>query len=247
MAPYLGRIRSKIAALLGVENARKEGLYIELAQGSTLFDLVYWLQIVFSAGIATLGLVMNSPAVIIGAMLISPLMGPILAAGLALASGDLVLGIRSMTKIFFSAVAAVGFSVLLVIVLPFRELTSEISARTEPNTLDLFIALFSGAVGSIAVCRDVKGVATSIPGVAIAVALMPPLCVAGYGLGVMITFDASVGGRVAYGGGLLFLTNLVAITFTAMIIFLAIKLVTGRVRKAVEEWEHADPESAFIL
>lgn len=243
----LGSLRSRIAKLLGVEADRKESLYIDLSRGSTLFDLVYWLQIIFSSGIATLGLVMNSVAVIIGAMLISPLMGPILAAGLALASGDLVLGIRSITKIFLSSLSAVLFSVLLVIVLPFRELTSEIAARTEPNTLDLLIALFSGAVGSIAVCRDVKGIATSIPGVAIAVALMPPLCVTGYGLGLMMTSDTSTGWRVASGGGLLFLTNLVAITFMAMIVFLAIKLSTASVRRRAEDWEHTDPESAFIL
>ncbi|PYT01745.1 MAG: hypothetical protein DMF63_02560 [Acidobacteria bacterium] len=243
----LASLQTKFAKLLGAESSRKETLYIELSRGSTLLDLVYWLQIVFSAGIATLGLVMNSPAVIIGAMLISPLMGPILASGLALASGDLILGIRSITKLFLSCFSAVLFSVLLVIILPFRELTGEIAARTEPNILDLLIALFSGAIGSIAVCRDVKGIATSIPGVAIAVALMPPLCVAGYGLGLMITFDTSSGWRIASGGGLLFLTNLVAITFMAMVVFLVIRLSSLIVRRRAEDWEHSDPESAFIL
>ena len=243
----LAAFRGGIARLLGVEAGNKENLYIELSRGATLYDLVYWLQILFSAGIATLGLVMNSPAVIIGAMLISPLMGPILAAGLALASGDMALGLRSLAKLFLSSALAIGFAVLLVAILPFREMTDEISARTQPNTLDLVIALFSGAVGSIATCRDVKGVATSIPGVAIAVALMPPLCVAGYGLGLILTFDAQTGWRVASGGGLLFLTNLVAITFTAMIVFLAIRLYTPRVRERAEEWGHSDPESALIL
>ena len=243
----IAAFRARIAKLLGVEADNKENLYIELSRGATLYDLVYWLQILFSAGIATLGLVLNSPAVIIGAMLISPLMGPILAAGLALASGDMALGLRSLAKLFLSSVLAIGFAVLLVAILPFREMTDEITARTQPNTLDLVIALFSGAVGSIAVCRDVKGVATSIPGVAIAVALMPPLCVAGYGLGLILTFDVQTGWRVASGGGLLFLTNLVAITFTAMIVFLAIRLYTPRVRERAEEWGHQDPESAFIL
>ncbi len=238
---------SRVAKLLGVEAERKETLYIELSRGATLYDFVYWLQILFSAGIATLGLVMNSPAVIIGAMLISPLMGPILAAGLALASGDMILGLRSVAKLILSSALAILFAVFLVSILPFREMTDEIAARTQPNTLDLVIALFSGAVGSVAVCRDVKGVATSIPGVAIAVALMPPLCVAGYGLGLILTFDTATGWRVAAGGGLLFLTNLVAITFTAMIVFLAIRLYTPRVRERAEEWGHQDPESTFIL
>lgn len=243
----LARLREQFARLLGVQPDRKENLYIELSKGATLKDLIYWLQILFSAGIATLGLVMNSPAVIIGAMLISPLMGPILAAGLSLASGDLILGIRSIAKILLSCILAILFTILLVVILPFREMTSEIAARTQPNTLDLVIALFSGAVGSIAVCRDVKGVATSIPGVAIAVALMPPLCVAGYGLGLMLTFDVSAGWRISSGGGLLFLTNLVAITFTAMVVFLAVRLSTRRVKARAEEWGHEDEESVFIL
>ena len=239
--------RARVALLIGVEAEKKENLYLELSRGATVFDLVYWLQILFAAGIATLGLVMNSPAVIIGAMLISPLMGPILAAGLALASGDVILGVRSVVKLFLSCATAVAFAVLLVALLPFREMTDEIAARTQPNTLDLFIALFSGAVGSIAVCREVKGVATSIPGVAIAVALMPPLCVAGYGLGLILTFDRATGWRVASGGGLLFLTNLVAITFTAMLVFLAVKLSTAQIRKRAEEWGHEDPETLFFL
>jgi uncharacterized hydrophobic protein (TIGR00271 family) len=247
LARNVAKFRFRFERMLGVESHRKKDLYLELSRGATLFDLVYWLQILFSSGIATLGLVMNSPAVIIGAMLISPLMGPILAAGLALASGDVILGVRALAKIFLSCGLAVVFAVVLVALLPFREMTNEIAARTQPNTLDLFIALFSGLVGSIAVCRDVKGIATSIPGVAIAVALMPPLCVAGYGIGLVVTLDPATGWRIASGGGLLFLTNLVAITFTAMIVFLVVRLSTAEVKKSAETWEHNDPESAFLL
>ena len=79
----------------------------------------------------------------------------------------------------------------------------------------------------MAICREVKGVVTSIPGVAIAVALMPPLCVVGYGIGLMLVFDAATGWRVASGGGLLFLTNLVAITLTAMLVFIALRIDTA--------------------
>ncbi|HRH45305.1 MAG TPA: DUF389 domain-containing protein [Pyrinomonadaceae bacterium] len=241
------RFRNKAAKSLGVNLERKEELYLDLSRAATLQDAVYWLQILFAAGIATLGLVLNSPAVIIGAMLISPLMSPILASGLAFATGDLVLGLRAILKLFLSCVTAITFALILVVFLPFREMTAEITARTQPNTLDLLIALFSGAVGSIAICREVKGVVTSIPGVAIAVALMPPLCVVGYGFGLGLTLDISTGWRIASGGGLLFLTNLVAITFTAMVVFLAVELSTPHVRERAEDWEHHDPESAFIL
>ncbi len=241
------RFRNLTARWLGVKPERKEDLYFDLLGAATLADAVYWLQILFAAGIATLGLVLNSPAVIIGAMLISPLMSPILASGLAFATGDLVLGLRAIFKLFLSCTVAISFAVLLVVLLPFREMTTEIAARTQPNTLDLLIALFSGAVGSIATCREVKGVVTSIPGVAIAVALMPPLCVVGYGIGLLLVFDQATGMRVATGGGLLFLTNLVAITFTAMLVFVALKINTAEVREKAEEWEQIDPESSFVI
>lgn len=231
----------------GVSPERKIDLFIDLSRAATLKDAVYWLQIIFASGIATLGLVLSSPAVIIGAMLISPLMNPILASGLALATGDLVLGLRAVVNLILSCGAAICFAVLLVVLLPFREMTPEIAARTQPNVLDLLIALFSGAIGSVAICREVKGVVTSIPGVAIAVALMPPLCVVGYGIGLMLAFDSATGWRVASGGGLLFLTNFVAITLMAMLVFLVLRMDTAKVRDRGDEWKRTDAESSFII
>lgn len=240
------RFRDWFADHLGVDQERKRVLYTDLSSAATLRDATYWLQILFAAGIATLGLVLNSPAVIIGAMLISPLMGPILSAGLALATGDFVLGLRAITNLALSCVVAIIFAVLLVGLLPFKEMTNEIAARAQPTTLDLVVAFFSGAIGSIATCKQVKGVVTSIPGVAIAVALMPPLCVVGYGIGYAFSVSGSEGMRVARGGGLLFLTNLVAITFTAMIVFLALHIDTPAVRQRIEEWRASDLESEWF-
>jgi uncharacterized hydrophobic protein (TIGR00271 family) len=242
----INRVRGWFAKKLGVGRERKAHIYVDLSRSVTLFDPAYWLQILFAAGIATLGLILNSPAVIIGAMLISPLMGPILAGGLALASGDVVLGLRAVVNLALSCLAAVLFAVLLVMLLPFKEMTAEIAARTQPTTLDLVVALFSGAIGSIATCKEVKGVVTSIPGVAIAVALMPPLCVVGYGLGLAVSLNGAEGVRVARGGGLLFLTNLVAITFMAMIVFLLLHLDTREVKREVRRWRMADQESMWV-
>lgn len=242
----LGRFRDWFATSLGVGPERKEEIYLELSRSASLRDLVYWLQLLFAAGVATLGLTLNSPAVIIGAMLISPLMGPILASGLALATGDLVLGLRAAAMLFLSCLAAIIFSVLFVWALPFKEMTNEIAARTQPNTLDLLVALFSGAIGSIAISKEVKGVVTSIPGVAIAVALMPPLCVVGYGVGLAVSLNVAEGLRVARGGGLLFLTNLVAITFTAMMVFLALHIDIASVKERVREWRRSHDESRWV-
>ncbi len=240
-------LRDGFANALGVHTERKTELYIQLSRSVTLTDLVYWLQIFFSAGIATLGLVLNSSAVIIGAMLISPLMAPILSQGLSFATGDLTLGVRSIVNLFLSTLLGIGVAFILVALLPFKNQTPEIIARTAPNTLDLVIALFSGAIGSIATCKEVKGVVTSIPGVAIAVALMPPLCIIGYGIGFAVSVEFEKGWEIARGGGLLYITNLVAITFTAMLVFVLLRIDTGKVRAAVREWREEDTESCWCI
>ncbi|MEC4818169.1 MAG: DUF389 domain-containing protein, partial [Scytonema sp. PMC 1069.18] len=243
---WVNRFRDWLTFNLGISQARKEEIYQDLLISVTLQDVSYWLQVIFAAGIATLGLVLNSPAVIIGAMLISPLMGTILATGLALAAGDLILAVRAILNLALSCVVAIIFAVILVGILPFKELTSEIAARTNPNVLDLVIALFSGALGSVATCKKPKGVVTSIPGVAIAVALMPPLCVVGYGIGIATSLSFTDGLQIARGGGLLFLTNLIAITLMAMIVFLLLHIDTPSVRKQVREWHQKDPESYWF-
>ncbi len=97
--------RDWFAASLGVRGERKAEIYLDLSKSATLRDTSYWLQILFSSGIAILGMVLNSTAVVIGAMLISPLMGPILAGGLSFASGDVILGWRAILNIILSCAA----------------------------------------------------------------------------------------------------------------------------------------------
>jgi uncharacterized hydrophobic protein (TIGR00271 family) len=162
---------------------------------------------------------------------------------LALAVGDVILVLRATINLILSCGLAIAFAILLVSLLPFKEMTSEIMARTQPNLLDLMVALFSGAVGSVAICQEQKGVATSLPGVAIAVALMPPLCVVGYGLGLAFSVANSNGLQVAMGGGLLFFTNLVAIVFTAMLVFFFVHLDTKNVKEQIHQWQDRDRES----
>ena len=249
MAKYIDlwqTYRDRLAAQMGVDEQRKTEVYLEISQSATLRDTSYWLQIIFAAGIATLGLVLSSPAVIIGAMLISPLMGPILSLGLSLAAGDLILLARAIANLALSCSVAISFAILLIFTLPFKEATSEILARVQPNTLDLGVALFSGAIGAIAICRPIKGVVTSIPGVSIAVALMPPLCVVGFGIGVTFSLNWVEGSQIAKGGGLLFLTNLVAIAFSSALVFIALHIDTDQVRETVKDWEAGDRESLAV-
>ncbi|OPC20622.1 hypothetical protein BAX97_16625 [Elizabethkingia meningoseptica] len=130
--------------------------------------------------IASVGLNVNSTAVIIGAMLISPLMGPIVGAGFALGIYDFGLLKRSLKNLLIATLVSLTVSTLYFFLSPFKDVQSELLARTAPNIYDILIAFFGGIVGVIAVTRVEKG--NPIPGVAIATALMPPLCTAGYGI-----------------------------------------------------------------
>ena len=144
--------------------------------------------------VASVGLNVNSTAVVIGAMLISPLMGPIVGAGFALGMFDFSLLRKSLKNLLLSTIVGLLVSFLYFFLSPYKEAHSEIISRTSPNIYDVLIAFFGGLVGVIAVTRVEKG--NPIPGVAIATALMPPLCTAGYGLAT---------GNFAYFGGAMFL------------------------------------------
>ncbi len=130
--------------------------------------------------IASLGLNTNSTAVIIGAMLISPLMGPIIGIGLAVGIHDFELMKRSFRNLMMATAFSVATSCLFFLISPVNEGHSELLARTSPTIYDVFIGFFGGAAGIVAIGSKVKG--NVIPGVAIATALMPPLCTVGYGL-----------------------------------------------------------------
>ena len=136
--------------------------------------------LVFATFIASLGLNVNSTAVIIGAMLISPLMGPIMGVGLAVGINDFELMKRSLKSYFIATLFSVTTATVYFAFTPLDEVQSELLARTSPTIYDVFIALVGGLAGIVAVATKEKG--NVIPGVAIATALMPPLCTAGFGL-----------------------------------------------------------------
>jgi uncharacterized hydrophobic protein (TIGR00271 family) len=214
-----GSSEAKITQLqqwLKIDPLNRPKVYAQIYDGTALSSLNYWLGIVFSAGIATFGLIQNSPAVIIGAMLISPLMGPIMAAGLGLAIGDFYLALKAITNLIVSVTVSVALSAGIVWLLPFHSATAEILSRTNPTLLDLSIAIFCGLAGSVGVGRAGENGLAALPGVAIAVALMPPLCSVGFGLGSGLDI------RIMGGAALLFLTNLVAIISSAFTVFLLV-------------------------
>lgn len=165
----------------------------------------YLFMTAMSGGIAVLGLLLSSPAVVIGAMLLSPLMGPIMALGFALAIGDWPWLKQSARTLAIGSLLAVLLCAALVFLSPIQTITQEIAGRTRPNLFDLFVALFSALAGAYAMIRGREG---AIVGVAIATALMPPLAVVGFGL-------ATWNWTVFSGALLLFVTNFITIALTA--------------------------------
>ena len=167
------------------------------------------LILIFSIFIASIGLNMNSTAVVIGAMLISPLMGPILAIGFGFATLNFTVAKSGILRLSVQITIAVLASALYFYISPVQTATSELLARTEPNIFDVFIAIFGGLAGIIGQTR--KTLDNVIPGVAIATALMPPLCTAGYGL-------ASGNWHYFFGAAYLFFINAFFIFFGSFIV-----------------------------
>ena len=165
--------------------------------------------LILSIFIASIGLNMNSTAVVIGAMLISPLMGPILAIGFGFATLNFTVAKSGILRLSVQIMIAVLASALYFYISPVQTATSELLARTEPNIFDVFIAIFGGLAGIIGQTR--KTLDNVIPGVAIATALMPPLCTAGYGL-------ASGNWTYFFGASYLFFINAFFIFFAAFIV-----------------------------
>ncbi|MBS1730089.1 MAG: TIGR00341 family protein [Bacteroidetes bacterium] len=166
--------------------------------------------------IASVGLNVNSTAVIIGAMLISPLMGPIVGAGFALAVYDFDLLKRSLKNLLIATIVSLIVAFLYFYISPLKEVQSELLSRTSPTIYDVLIAFFGGLVGVIAITRVEKG--NPIPGVAIATALMPPLCTAGFGLAV---------GRISYFLGAFYLYTINCV-FICIATFIIIKYLNYR-------------------
>ncbi|MFK8044572.1 MAG: TIGR00341 family protein [Crocinitomicaceae bacterium] len=193
-------IKDELVSYAEVVKETKDGV------GMTGYNV--WI-LMCSIAIASVGLNVNSTAVIVGAMLISPLMGPIRGIGVGVGINDFTLLVRSLKNLGITVAVSLMVSFLYFLVSPIDTITQQLFIRTEPNFLDVVVAFVGGLAGVIAVVKGKKD--TVIPGVAIATALMPPLCTAGYGLAV---------GNFNYflGASYLFLINSVLIAVSTLLI-----------------------------
>jgi len=201
-----------------ITRERRGEVQIQLRETSSP-DFDFFLLVVLSCIIATLGLLTDSPAVIIGAMLVAPLMSPIIGLGLASLTGDGILLRNAGIALLRGAITAVLIAAILTLInrllpfLPLQDLPNEVQVRTRPGPIDLTIALAGGMAAAFALAMP--SISAALPGVAIATALMPPLCTVGIGI-AMGRWD------VAGGALLLFITNAVTIAFAAMLVFSAL-------------------------
>jgi uncharacterized hydrophobic protein (TIGR00271 family) len=208
---------------LSEDQAAHEDIIASIARSTEFKGTNLWI-LMFSIIVASVGLNMNSPAVIIGAMLISPLLGPIIGIGLAVAIYDFELVKKSYKNFLIAVGISVMASTAYFFISPISDAQSELLARTSPTIYDVFIAFFGGLAGIIANTRKDK-FGTVIPGVAIATALMPPLCTAGYGLAT---------GNLYYffGAFYLFFINSV---FIALATFLIVRFLRFPVKNLVDK------------
>ncbi len=199
----------------GLPPQRRQELHDEIAELSVPSGPFY-VMVVVSATIASYGLLTNSTAVVIGAMLVAPLMGPIFGISLGLIIGDRRLFARAFGAELLGVCAVIGLGLVIGLV-PFRlDLGSEVLARTQPTLYDILIALAAGLAGAYTLAHE--RLSPSLPGVAIAVALVPPLATCGLCL-------SAADWDLALGAFLLFLANFLAIQVAAAAVFTALRMV----------------------
>lgn len=188
---------------------RFRDLFLAL-KGDAAIDPIYIILMLLSTLLATVGLYLNSSSVVIGAMLLAPLMSPIVSLAMGLLRGDSALAFRSFRKIVVGVGIALAAAALMSLTVPYKPVTAEMQARLNPSLLDLAVAVIAGIAG--AYTKSYKEILQSLAGVGIAVALVPPLAVAGIGLGRLDFF-------FAWQAFLLFSTNLIGITLAAAYTF----------------------------
>jgi cell volume regulation protein A len=232
-----------MSQLFGILPEEREWRYIEAIKAASFAQPQFWVLIFFGAALTTLGLVINQSAIIIGAALIIPIAWPVIAAGMALAVGDIYLFLKLLAKLALvaalTALLAASFSGLL----PFSAATAEIAARTKPTILDFMVAFFAGMAGSVMLFSKRK-MLQLLPGAILAIVLLPPLSVIGFGLANRINIE------IFRGGAVLFAANFFAAILGASLIYALVGMPEVAALKGIHDWkqrELAQPLVALIF
>jgi uncharacterized hydrophobic protein (TIGR00271 family) len=204
-----------------------------MIRASYLSDTLFWVQAMLGAAICALGLILDQTVIIVGAALIVPLARPVIGTGLALASGDIYLLVKLCAKLFGFGLVAVLVSMGLLEILPFAATTAEIAARTRPTILDFLVALLGGMSGA-ALASFRSRVFHYLPGAVIAITLLPPLCVMGFGIG------EGLGSQALRGGGLQFTANLFAAVLGASVIVMLVGIPRAAQAESIRRWKEQE-------
>lgn len=228
-------VKAKIAQRfnLHLDKADEEDVVASIKKNADFIGANLW-TLIFAIFIASIGLNVNSTAVIIGAMLISPLMGPIMGIGLGIGTNDFELVKKGSRNLLIATLISIATSTLYFWITPLHDAQSELLARTTPSIWDVFIAFFGGLAGIVAGTRKEKS--NVIPGVAIATALMPPLCTAGFGL---------ASGNIYYFLGAVYLFFINSI-FICLSTFLIVRFLKFK-KKYFEDKTYEKKVSRYIL
>ena len=222
-----------MARIFGIHTGDRERGYLEAYRAAHISEPLFWVQVALATAITTLGLILDQSAIIIGGSLIMPIMYQVLAAGLSLASGEIYLLVRIAFKMVLVMIVTVLLSAVLSDLLPFGEVTTEIAARTRPTIIDFLIALFGGMAGAAMISRKNRFV-QFFPSAIIAITLLPPLAVMGFG--IANGFNA----EIVRGGALLFTANLFANILGAMLVFLLVGMSKAAGFESVRRWKEQE-------
>ncbi len=221
------------ARAFGLHLADREEEYADMIRASYLAEPLFWVQAVLGASICALGLILAQPIVVVGGALVVPVGRLIVATGLALASGDLLLLAKLMAKLSVFSGLAVAASAALIGALPFAAATSEIVTRTRPTILDFLVALCGGMAAAAIVSRRHRTV-QYLPDAVVGITLVPALCVVGFAL------TDVVGGGVLQKALLQFSTNLFAASLGAGLVLLAVGIPRAAQSPSVRQWKEEE-------
>ncbi len=232
-----------MAGIFGIRLQERESRYIEAIRASSIVDSPFWIEAFLATVLTALGLVLDQSAIIIGASLIVPFVWPVLAAGLALAVGDVYLLLKLLIKFALVVALVTALCALFTYLLPFNTVTAEIAARTRPTILDFLVALFAGIAGA-GLFSAKKRILHYLPGALIAITLLPPLTVMGLSLG------KGFGAEILRGSALLFTANFFAVILGASLVFAAIGMPGIGDMEFIRAWkriEYARPVIDFAF
>jgi potassium/hydrogen antiporter len=228
-----------MARVFGLRRSDREAEYAEMIRASYMSEPLFWVQAALGAAICALGLILDQTAIIIGGALIVPLVRPVIATGLALASGDIYLLVKLLVKLFCFGVMVVLLAAVSIDLLPFGVTTAEIAARTRPTILDFLVALCGGMSGAALISLRRRAF-HYLPGAVIAITLLPALCVMGFGLG------GSLGGPVFTGGALQFTANLFAAVLGAAVVLTLVGIPQAAQCASVRRWKEAELSAPLV-